>query len=357
MRRTLLPERNLDVLRAVAVLCVLADHLLTAWSRALPFVTNVELGSIGVLLFFVHTALVLMGSLERQGERQDWVRAFYIRRAFRIYPLAIATILGVALFAVPPRSVTGFVSGPPVDPTVPTLIANMALVQNIVGRQDILGVLWSLPIEVQMYLALPLAFVLAKRGVRAVVVGLVALGALGLAVQYLAVPGLWRLSVAKFGPCFLAGVLAYAILRKRLRPIAPGWTWGLVLVACVPLLTGLGWSPETPQGWWLFCLAVACAIPAVRELGDSWITRAAHTVCTYSYGIYLLHFPVIWLSFTVLRNAPLVVEWVTFGVLIVALPTVGYHAIEKPGIRLGQRIVGRPLVPEPAIRGVSAARS
>ncbi len=353
---THLPERNLDVLRAVAVLCVFFHHLLTSWSRELPFVGGWELGRIGVLLFFVHTSLVLMGTLERQGQRPDWVRAFYIRRAFRIYPLAIATIIGAALFAVPPVVTNRFVTAPSVEPTAPTLLANMALVQNLVGRRDILGVLWSLPIEVQMYLALPLAFVFARRSIGAVLTGMAALGALGLVVQYAAVPGLWRLSVAKFGPCFLAGVLAYAILRRRPTPFAPGWTWGLVLAACVPLFTLLGPNAESPERWWPFCLAIACAIPAVRELGDSWITRVAHTICTYSYGIYLLHGPVIWLSFTVLRDAPLVAQWATLATLVVALPALAYHFIERPGIRLGQRIVAGPTVLKAVAGDALAAR-
>src|SRR5690348_17981788 len=80
---TRLPERNLDVLRAVAVLLVLVDHLLTIWDVYPQVVTRWELGRLGVLLFFVHTSLVLMSSLEREGGASGWVRAFYVRRADR----------------------------------------------------------------------------------------------------------------------------------------------------------------------------------------------------------------------------------------------------------------------------------
>ena len=345
--RTHLPVRNLDVLRAVAVLCVLLDHVLWTWSQELRFVTNWELGRAGVLLFFVHTSLVLMSSLERQGDRRDWVRAFYIRRAFRIYPLAIATIVGVALFAVPPHVVSRPIIAAPVDPTPSTVIANMALMQNILGRPDILGVLWSLPLEVQMYLALPFAFQFARRGVLPAIAGLVGAGALGLAVRYAAdLPGVWRLSVATFGPCFMSGVLAYAILRMRPRLTLPASTWGLVLIACFLVLFALRPNPETPERGWPFCIAVGCAIPAVRELADSWITRSARVVCTYSYGIYLLHVPVLWLSFMVLRGLPLVIQWATFGVLVTGLPLLAYRFIEDPGIRLGKRILRQPVMHE-----------
>jgi len=344
---TPLPDRNLDVLRAVAVLCVLLCHLLTQWGRALPLITNWELGRAGVLMFFVHTSLVLMGSLERQGARRDWVRAFYIRRAFRIYPLTIASILVVALLVVPSHLTTELVTGPPITLTPATVIANLALVQNVVGRPDILQVLWSLPLEVQMYVALPFAFRLAQRGLPATIAGLLAAGALGLAVLHHApVPGLWRLSVAVFGPCFMAGVLAYALLRMRRAPIAPAWTWGLLLLACLRLHGILAPGVGAREGEWLFCLIIGCAIPVVRELADSWITRVAHIVCTYSFGIYLLHTTTIWVAFTVLRSAPLAVQWTIFAVLLGGLPALAYRLIEQPGIDLGKRLVHRPVVLE-----------
>jgi peptidoglycan/LPS O-acetylase OafA/YrhL len=74
---------NLDFLRSVAVLLVLADHL----TRHYHLDRFSSLGLFGVLLFFVHTSLVLMYSMQRShltgiGLFKD----FYIRRFFRIYP-------------------------------------------------------------------------------------------------------------------------------------------------------------------------------------------------------------------------------------------------------------------------------
>jgi peptidoglycan/LPS O-acetylase OafA/YrhL len=87
--------RNLDVLRATAVLCVFLAHLTLFLIRLdyLP-VANQEiwgvlleiLGHLGVLYFFVHTALVLMLSLDRTHP-VGLVLNFYIRRIFRIYSL------------------------------------------------------------------------------------------------------------------------------------------------------------------------------------------------------------------------------------------------------------------------------
>src|SRR6185312_1410325 len=100
---TALPERNLDLLRAMAVLSVVVCHLMAATGMSVGYGRYVAstLGDFGVYVFFVHTALVLMGSLEREGIRAGWVTSFYIRRAFRIYPLAIVAILLVVATGEP----------------------------------------------------------------------------------------------------------------------------------------------------------------------------------------------------------------------------------------------------------------
>ena len=73
---------NLDLVRSVAVCCVVMAHIYSVFDRPPP---GIFYGGIGVALFFVHTALVLMWSLERRPNTVD----FYIRRIARIYPLAI----------------------------------------------------------------------------------------------------------------------------------------------------------------------------------------------------------------------------------------------------------------------------
>src|SRR2546422_2702571 len=86
---------NLDVLRAMAVFIVLVTHLLQVlfpYSYALSLFR--ALGRFGVLIFFVHTSLVLMMSMERLNlSGKTLFAGFYVRRAFRIYPLSIATVV------------------------------------------------------------------------------------------------------------------------------------------------------------------------------------------------------------------------------------------------------------------------
>jgi peptidoglycan/LPS O-acetylase OafA/YrhL len=89
---------RLDGLRAIAVLAVLLAHgaLNATTSTALLF----PLGGAGVRLFFVLSGFLITGILLDQRTRADamgasrsqiW-RAFYIRRALRIFPLAYVVL-------------------------------------------------------------------------------------------------------------------------------------------------------------------------------------------------------------------------------------------------------------------------
>lgn len=344
---TRLPERNLDVLRALAVSCVLASHLVMVLVAEMPLFDRI--GRIGVLLFFVHTSLVLMASLERlraqRATRRDWIAGFYLRRAFRIYPLAIVTVLAVATLGLPTIVRPPGQASVVVTPTLATLLSNVLLVDNVTGAPDVLGVMWSLPLEVQMYACLPLCYLLARRGPATAALGLGVAAAAGAFVRWAPLPGVWRLSTAIFAPCFMAGVLAYAILVHRpLRRQLPGWLWPAALVACAlafffPLEPGL----FTPERGWPFCLAVGLLIPCVREMRPSWLTRGASTIAKYSYGIYLVHVPALAIAFRWNAALPQMAQWVLFIVLLVGLPVLAYRLIEAPGIRLGQRLSLRPV--------------
>ena len=336
---TRLPIHNLDVLRAIAVLSVVGDHVLQLFTERVGPLTVWALGRMGVLLFFVHTALVLMSSLERQGQTDGWVRAFYLRRAFRIYPLAIVCVLGYLALHIP-ESVKSLRR-----PTVFVMLSagdvakNILLVQNLFDTPLTVNVLWSLPIEVQMYVGLPLCYLFARRS-PTWIAGLIGVAAVAWWVgDTYQIPGFWRLTVVNFMPCFLAGVLAYAILRQQARAVVPSWLWlPLLLTLAVGLMSALEPGDENAPMNWLVCLPIGLAIPFVRDLPKNRITRGAKVICDYSYGIYLTHVAVLWLAVVVCRAMPGWVQSLVFVMLASLLAFLSYHAIEKPGIALGKRL-------------------
>lgn len=342
--RTTLPENNLDLLRAIAVLCVFLDHLSGNVNLRTPFM--IWLGQAGVQAFFVHTSLVLMASLERDGapNRNGWLPRFYLRRAFRIYPLAWVVIATVLLLQVPPGSLTTRFE--PVSAS--KALANFALVQNLTGHSSVLAPLWTLPLELQMYAVLPFCFLVARLDSRKWMAALLIAGAAGTVffiwgnLDAHRIPGLWRLDVLAFVPCFLMGVFAYWSLRRRrgMAPVLPTWSWVMIILADIALLS-FGWN----RGWnWLirmgFCGVLGFTIPIVRDAAPSLFTRVAHTIAVYSYGIYLIHLLALRVGFGVLREWPMPVQWLAVFAVLTVTVFLGYHLIEKPGIALGQRLVG-----------------
>ncbi len=316
-----MPKPNLDFLRAVAVLLVLLAHIAgytIQTSRA-----SYAMGQLGVMLFFVHTSLVLMQSLERQQlAGAALFRKFYLQRAFRIYPLAIVMLLGI--YFLMDDAWTGV-----------ELVANLLLVQNLVYVRYMSTVLWSLCLEVQMYLVLPCLFLFFRRRPLG---WLLALWALSIPFALLQPLVSARLNVIEFAPCFLAGVIAW---RMQGRERLPGWLWPLLLaIACLAFVAYA--QPRSDNyGRWAVCLAVGVAIPWLRQLTAPALNRACHIIARYSYGIYLFHPPILWLSFRTLEASHPLLQWTTFLSLVVALPYLGYHLIEQPMIQLGARLSGR----------------
>jgi peptidoglycan/LPS O-acetylase OafA/YrhL len=332
---------NLDFLRAVAVLAVLATHVLATFrSDGTQYLSRWELGRLGVLLFFVHTSFVLMQSLERLQltGRAMW-KSFAIRRVFRIYPLAITCVALVTVLRIPatPWREHGFHWfgwG--------HFLSNVALTQNLTYSPSLIGPLWSLPLELQMYAVLPLVFVLVtRRKSTAAVLCLWCLG-VGLALVQPRVSG--RLTVLQFAPCFLAGVVAY-VLSARVERRLPGWLWPIAIISSAGFFLTL---PD-PYRAWIFCLSVGTLVPWFREISNPFIRRTSAMVAKYSYGIYLTHVMALWIGFRWLGALPFPAQALVAVAALVLLPFIGYHLIEEPFIQMGKRVaLGRQaIVPTP----------
>ena len=229
-------SRNLDVLRSYAVVLVVGFHLAKFFNWRFAAVRVTDLGLFGVMLFFVHTTLVLMFSLERQNARANarLFLPFMIRRCFRIYPLAVLVVACVFVFRIP--SDLRFGGFHLLHQSAANLAANLLLLQNVTLQKANPGILWSLPLELQMYLALPALFVFVARAkwpwtpivLWWVVVGLwyaagFASGMLPLIDGQIRSPMEALLKFTRFAPCFLPGIIAYKLWR--VPKLLSAWAW------------------------------------------------------------------------------------------------------------------------------------
>ncbi len=141
-------------------------------------------------------------------------------------------------------------------------------------------------------------------------------------------------------PCFVGGVIAYQGLEGRSKRPLPPQLWPVALLAVSAFYQLWGRTGEAYQdlGGYVSCLFLGMLIPLFRELPESWLTRAGHTVAKYSYGIYLVHIPAIWFAFVKLASAPAWLRWAVLATLSAGLPVVLYHLLEEPLINLGRSL-------------------
>jgi peptidoglycan/LPS O-acetylase OafA/YrhL len=326
---------NLDLLRAVAVLCVFVSHLLDVFGiRSFG-----SLGRVGVIIFFVHTSFVLMGSLERlqQDARSNWqlIAGFWCRRFFRIYPLSILFVASIAIFRIPADLglVYEWIGWR-------AFLSNLALTQNLTYDNNILGVLWTLPLEVQMYVMLPVLY-LAVRGRRYVSLGLWVVSV----VLAFVIPAISeRLDVFRYGPCFMSGIVAYDLIRsKNWQWALPAWVWPIGIATAILLFgphDNLHLGLKIQRAWGV-SLLLGVLYANVRESSDGVLRPVLHWIAEHSYGIYLSHTIVMGFAFYTLSGIPM---WARIIVLLagsIGVPALLYVAVEKPLILVGGRVARR----------------
>lgn len=323
---------NLDILRSIAVLLVVIAHF-TMYVRMYTQIGRFYLwtqwmGLAGVCLFFVHTCLVLMWSLERDPH----TGRFYIRRMFRLFPLWLV-VLGLVVTLHVPVSPTAAPQFGYIKVGIPELLANASMTFNLGYGARIVGASWSLPIEAQMYLLLPLLFFFI-RSTRALWVLLV--------IDGLAIASVWTVyeihgtpnaMLAMCIPYFLPGVMAYT-LTKKVRPILPAWSFIVFLLGMLAVDQRYG----TLFHSCFICLAVGLALPFFRQVSWRPAVRTSHLVARYSYGIYLCHIPSICVGLYYLRGHSFALRLASIPIVLTISSVALYHGIEAPMIRLGSRL-------------------
>ena len=319
---------ELDFLRAAAVIMVVIDHASLAFHRQSILGLSVGwLGVIGVWIFFVHTALVLMWSLERKPYTLD----FYVRRIFRIYPLLLVAItVAVLLHAPLTGTVDNFFQYHKV--TFANFIAVGLLIYNLApahyGFHPIVGPAWTLPLEVEMYILLPciFAFYRRSRALWPLILGWVfACGVLSNLAQ--------GISFLTSIPNFLPGIIAYAGYAKFRPRLSPWLLPPALAVAVIALLH----NTNVRKGW-LFSMALGISLPFFRSFSRSIFTRICHEVAKYSYGIYLVHPFALWLGYYLLPGKPVALQLSIIIATIAVLSVASYHLVEAPMIRAGSRV-------------------
>ena len=222
----------LDALRGIAAIAVVFQHVLP-WLLGPQFAishAHFDLGIFGVILFFLISGYIVPASLERRGD----VRAFWVGRIFRIYPLYLTVF--VAALILLPRKHAGVAASVYAHP-FQALVANSTLVQFFLNIPNGLAVAWTLSFEMVFYFAVSALFVMGRQRYSSTVSMTFAVAALALGgVLPSALFGSSATSVYVLtGVCAavmvaaLAGILSGNQLALRAGAVALGLL-GLVLI-------------------------------------------------------------------------------------------------------------------------------
>ncbi len=303
-----------------------------------------DFGRIGVVAFFCISGFVIPRTLE--GDRLPALRSFAINRFFRLYPIYwVAVAIGVySLWLVTGRQL----------PTS-TILANTGMVATFVGEPHVMGLFWTLEVELVFYLATALLYLgFGQYKFLSALVGFV--------LAYL----LWKLDLLKTYPGnlpILGYLLAIMFAASAMRCIndlkqeplfsrSENWKKAarilfaiMVYLVAQPVIEGIGKSfTETNPIWnrygWghtlgLLLFAIFFFLPKTPR----WLSSLGRA----TYSAYLVHAIVftmlarLWktqeLPQTRLELFILLASTITFGIALLS-----YRYIEKPSIRLGKRL-------------------
>lgn len=313
---------HIDGLRGIAALAVVIHHLIPEIGKGFDF------GRYGVLVFFMVSGYVVPFSLTRK-HRTPLV-AFAISRLFRLYPaywlsMALPLVLGIAVSPV-------------------HWLVNLSMLQHFLGVPDILGVYWTLAVELVFYALCAGLFALGWLGRRDRLLALLAgLTAATLASAALRVGLGWPLPFAWLG--FLGLMVGGAVVR---RLDEEGWPQGIapmaltavfvaaqigavVLVYADPALQRPLWNEVNA---WLAAFITVLVIHARPR----FCPPGAVAVGRISYSLYLFHG-----SVGLAAIAALGLSGASGGlvgiVVALALSALCWAAVERPCVHLGHRLV------------------
>jgi peptidoglycan/LPS O-acetylase OafA/YrhL len=297
--------KSLDGFRGIAVLLVLASHLLGGVEpNVRPFAswTSDWLpggGFVGVQMFFVLSGYLITGILLRElSSGGIALQRFWIRRIRRLYPALLVLVAAYLAYALVVRGTAGTPLGrhtivfgaPGVRDAVRQAFNALTYTMNFhaFGPWGWLDHTWSLAVEEQFYLLWPLTMLLAWRVARrAGIVGIATIGIIATAAarQLAVLSPADTYELLRWDALLLGSALAVVVPRPiRFRGQTAIGVAGLAVLGSYSLRT----FDFAPQSYTI--VAGASAAVMLASLSWKWI---AHDVLRYfgriSYSLYLWH--------------------------------------------------------------------
>jgi len=367
-----------DILRSLAILLVMLVHLPLNATPGI-FVNVREYGWLGVDIFFVLSGYLIATQLFKEATRTDTVdfKSFYLRRAFRIFP-AFFVVLGLYILVPVLRD------NPAMQPVwkFATFTVNLGFDPR---EGNAFSQAWTLAVEEQFYLVLPLLVLLLYKRIGTVwVLGLAGtLTLAGILLRY----AIWDMQVGtlveagEFRAAFatylrgvyyptytrLDGLLFGAVLAaarffkpelcRQYLPPKVTIPLGLVFVVTALLcfmdrgpLAGQGIFPVFQAqlgavlGFPLISVGIAllfCAMLDLEHVIGRWPVPGVALVATLSYSLYLTHKSVFHVMRLIVGEGNLQGNFgfVVYLIASLAVAAVLWFCVERTFLHLRNRLL------------------
>lgn len=331
-------------LRCIAALMVIMIH--TGALRDLGLLGNniTSNGKYGVQIFFVISGF----TVARTFRASDSFASYFGRRLLRIAPLYYAIILlGFALIYSGVLSRPYWMTLYDGHPDAYNLFMHLTFLSGWDARvaNSLIGVEWSIPIEVFWYAVLPLLLPIpsSRKRIFYIFCGMLVLSGISRAISHLLLP----VHAAHFLPITYGAYFYLGVIAERQRPRAQGLPMKMrryyVLLATMLFILGL--VTDTGMNAVFLSLATAGFIifrPGHDGTRGVLCLRPVLFLGSISYSLYLLH-P---LAITAVRKLgpegisngfPL---FITATFVTVLFSSVTYGLIEHPSNKFGKRLFG-----------------
>lgn len=332
---------DIDGLRAVAVLSVVAFHAFPYWLQG---------GFIGVDVFFVISGYLISTIIFASLERDSFsFTDFYVRRVNRIFPALLVVLVAsytfgwFALLADEYMQLGKHIAGGAGFVSNLVFWNESGYFDNTAQTKPLLH-LWSLGVEEQFYIVWPLllAFVWKRKWSFIAITATVAVISFSYNIYAVSThpAAAFYLPTSRFWELMIGGLLAYLVLHKP-RLIGQHQTLqsllGVLLLVLGLVLLDKG---KAFPGWWGL-LPTLGAFFIISAGPKAWFNKhvLSHKLLVWvgliSYPLYLWHWPL--LSFAriiggVLPSRELRIAAVAMAILLAWLT---YRLIEKP-VRFGR---------------------
>jgi peptidoglycan/LPS O-acetylase OafA/YrhL len=352
---------NLNGIRFIAALLVIIHHneqlkdmfgLPNYWSNPVIY----QLGSLGVILFFVLSGFLITYLLLHEREKSGTIQVghFYMRRVLRIWPLYFMVIL-LALFAFPYIKAMQW-PGFPIEAVHSnlglkllfffTFLSNLVL--TYLGVVPFASQTWSIGLEEQFYLIWPVLVKYVKHIFAFLFIGLLVMWTVIYLLHSSWAAHLplrtqlnWMVSTLRFDSMAIGGIFAvalhrnYKILKVILNPV-----FFYAAFICLIYVMRIGGFLNTH----LYVYQLLFAVVILNFAAGKTYISLENPVLSYlgkiSYGLYMLHPVAIVLGILMMRQLGIVNYYAGLALsigLTITLASLSYNYMEKRFLSLKGR--------------------